>query len=81
MQANGLSDSDVLKPGQKLVIAAAAESTTTRQSLQYRVRRGDSLYEIARRYGVDIGDLLSWNNISRQEYLRPGQQLRVYPAR
>ncbi len=45
--------------------------------VRYRVRRGDSLYRIARRFNVGIADLKRWNRIPRS-LLRPGQKLRIY---
>ncbi len=43
----------------------------------HRVRRGESLSRIARRYGVKISDIKSWN-IIRRNYVRPGKRLVVY---
>lgn len=43
----------------------------------HRVRRGESLSRIARRYGVRITDLKAWN-IIRRNYVRPGKRLVVY---
>lgn len=44
----------------------------------YRVRRGDSLYEIANRFNVTIDQLVNWNKIDPAEYLRPGQRLTLF---
>lgn len=43
----------------------------------HRVRRGESLSRIARRYGVKVSDLKAWN-IIRRNYARPGKRLVVY---
>jgi len=43
----------------------------------YRVRRGDTLYRIARRYRVSIGQICRLNRISRKTTLRIGRRLRV----
>jgi len=44
----------------------------------YRVRRGDSLHGIARRYGCTVGTLASANGIRAPKYLiRPGQTLQL----
>ncbi len=48
------------------------------QKLTHRVRRGDSLYKIARRYRTDIKSLCEWNNISASGTLHPGKKLVVY---
>jgi len=43
----------------------------------HRVRRGESLARIARRYGVKKSDIKSWN-IIRRNSVRPGKRLVVY---
>jgi LysM repeat protein len=78
--ANGLA-STVIYPGQSLVvpsrgaasasvIALAAAPTTT-----YTVKRGDTLYFIARRYGTTWQALMAANGISDPRRLMPGQVL------
>ncbi len=46
----------------------------------YRVRRGDSLYAIAFRYGIDWRDLARWNGIASPYVIHPEQLLRLMPA-
>ncbi len=43
----------------------------------YTVRRGDSLWKIARRYQVSVGELAAWNQVGKSTVLRPGQKLRI----
>ena len=48
----------------------------------HTVRRGDTLYSIAWRYGLDYRDVARWNAIPEPFTIRPGQRLRVTrPAR
>ena len=42
----------------------------------YTVKRGDTLYSIARRVGVTVGTLRSWNGLWT-DYLRVGQRLTI----
>ncbi len=46
----------------------------------YKVKSGDNLGGIARRYGVSIRELKSWNNL-RSDMIRIGQALTVFPTR
>lgn len=46
---------------------------------RYRVRRGDSLWEIARRFDLSVDRLVRWNSLSAESYLQPGQTLRLQP--
>ena len=48
--------------------------------IRYRVKRGDYLGKIARRYGVRVSDLKRWNGL-KNSFLRVGQRLTVYPKR
>ncbi|MGH8172172.1 MAG: LysM peptidoglycan-binding domain-containing protein, partial [Rhodanobacteraceae bacterium] len=43
----------------------------------YTVQRGDTLYSIAFRNGVDFRDLASWNNIAAPYTIYPGRELRL----
>ena len=45
----------------------------------YQVRRGDSLWLIARRHGLRLAQLLEWNGLRADAVLQPGQRLRVRP--
>jgi membrane-bound lytic murein transglycosylase D len=46
----------------------------------YRVRKGDTLYVIARRHGVTVDDLREWNNL-RGSALSIGTRLRIRTTR
>lgn len=59
-----------------------ARKKRRRRRLWYRVRSGDSLWIIARKYKVTVGDLKKWNRkLRRSSTLQPGQKLVVYPGR
>ncbi len=47
------------------------------RSVDYRVKTGDSLWAIARRFGVSPEALMRWNDIDNPRALRPGQNLRL----
>jgi membrane-bound lytic murein transglycosylase D len=49
-----------------------------RRRFTYRVRKGDSLWKIARRYRVKVSDLQRWNGLGRRTALKPGQRLALY---
>jgi lipoprotein NlpD len=46
----------------------------------YKVMKGDTLYSIAFRNGVDFRDLASWNHIDSPYTIWPGQDLKLAPA-
>jgi len=43
----------------------------------YEVRRGDTLYSIAFRYGLDWRSVAAWNRLREPFLIRPGQELRM----
>jgi membrane-bound lytic murein transglycosylase D len=49
--------------------------------VRHRVRPGDSLWKVARRYDVSMAKLRAWNGLWRTNTLRIGQRLRVYVGR
>lgn len=88
LQANGLDKSATLRIGSKLYIpdlthAQAAKTRqeaeeTHQQLVRYRVKKGDNIWNIARKFGVNTKQLLAWNNLSPQQLIHPGDQLKVY---
>lgn len=43
----------------------------------HTVRRGESLWTIARRYGLTVAELQEWNRLSEGAVLQPGDRLRL----
>jgi membrane-bound lytic murein transglycosylase D len=46
--------------------------------MTYKVRRGDTLSEIADRYNVSVRQLMTWNRLRQSSSLRTGQRLVLY---
>lgn len=87
IEVNGISDPTRVRVGTVLLIPAGGLSSDgTREAGQaagegefflYTVRRGDTLYGIARRFDVGLSDLLAANGLSSNGVIKPGQRLRV----
>jgi membrane-bound lytic murein transglycosylase D len=56
-------------------------SASAGHKVTYTVRRGDTLYSVARLLQVTVSQLLSWNGIGRSGTIRPGQRLVAFVAR
>lgn len=59
---------DTSKPAAKRPQSSAAEHV---------VRAGDTLHGIAFRYGVDVRNLIRWNQLDNPDFLMVGQRLRL----
>ncbi len=70
--ANNLSNPDRIYPGQFLLVSEAAERPT-----QYRVRPGDTLIEIASKFGTSLGRLQRVNQIDDPHLIFLGQVLLI----
>lgn len=52
-------------------------SASKKKDVNYYVKKGDSLYSIAKKYpGVSISDIKKWNDISAED-LKPGMKLKI----
>ncbi len=55
----------------------AEETHTVRRVIYHKIRSGDSLWKISRRYGVTIASICKLNNMSTRSSLRLGKRLRI----
>lgn len=69
----GNSDRVTSKPAKP----APKPNTTAPQGSTYVVRSGDTLSEIAAKFGVTVDNLASWNNIANKNLINVGQVLTV----
>jgi membrane-bound lytic murein transglycosylase D len=78
-QWNNISANSTLNIGTQLVVYSPSQVSDTykTRTITYSVRNGDSLSRIANKFNVTIGDIVRWNDISKQKYLQPGQRLRL----
>ena len=45
--------------------------------IEHKVKRGESLWLIARKYGIRVKDIVSINKLGNAKYIRPGQRLQI----
>lgn len=75
---NKLSVNGTLKLGQKLLIyPKKARYAQGKQRISYKVRKGDSIARIARKFGTSINSIVRSNGLNPKAYLQPGQALTV----
>ena len=87
---NGVAPDAALTPGTRLLLPGPAKDTDLLAAVpappaaytaalalpgMVVVHAGDTLWDIARRYGLHVDDLLRWNGLPRNAKLHLGQQL------
>ncbi|QSX31576.1 LysM peptidoglycan-binding domain-containing protein [Shewanella cyperi] len=76
---NRLDAKGTVRPGQTLVLWQQSNTAADRlRTVNYKVRSGDSLARIAKKFKVKVADLISWNGLGEDKYLKPGQMLKLY---
>jgi membrane-bound lytic murein transglycosylase D len=85
---NALSIQNDLRPGQKLVLFRIKAERKVHDSLDssnavsegkqfyYEVKESDTLYAIARQFGVTIKDLMDWND-KKELTVKEGEKIRI----
>jgi len=81
-KTNTLANADHLRAGQKLNIPTE-NSKVDKMSLSgkwitYVVKRGDTLWDIAKSFGVMLEKLLLWNDLGSQTNLQVGDRLKIF---
>lgn len=77
--ANTICDGITYSNGQMVSSSAATASTMSSRSAGGRhiVQQGETVYSIARRYGLSPAQLMAWNGLSSESTLFPGMALQV----
>ena len=76
---NNISDPRKLRAGTTITVfnSPAQQRQATSGTVKYVVRRGDSLWSIARKYNVRVAELKSWNSLGSNSMIQPGQSIRI----
>ncbi len=61
----------------KLADATRKAAPASNESTTYRVRDGDTLWDIARKHKVSIAQLQKWNNLNDPSAVKPGTTLKI----
>lgn len=88
---NRLGWSNTIRPGQRLIVSSkatrvkkaaiksvAVKSSGPLQKMVYKVRSGDTLWDIGRAFAVETQQIRSWNNLAENHVLQPGEQLTLH---
>lgn len=74
LSVNNLSESSLIKPGDKLVVLPTS-------GIVHKVKSGETVSELATEYKVEIKDIISYNNLGENGALRIGEELIIPGAK
>lgn len=79
VEINDIQNPNLIYPGEKLRITGSTNTNLNPilQNNYYTVQRGDTLWGIAKRYGVTVQYLVNLNGISNPNLIYPGQLIKV----
>jgi len=81
-QWNNLVPGSPIRAGQQLSLrepsVAPRVGSRGAKSVNYTVRKGDSLFLISQKFNVSVDDLKEWNGLKNARLLKPGQKLKLY---
>ncbi|HET7712221.1 MAG TPA: transglycosylase SLT domain-containing protein [Thermoanaerobaculia bacterium] len=84
---NGLAPQDRVTAGDSLYLPVRSRdlapllAASSSGKIYHAVRKGDTLYSVARRYNLTVAELRELNDLPRAATLRRGQKLRVTTSR
>ena len=81
-QINEIQNVNLIYPNQVLKILVntnihGSESNSTGKTY-YTIKRGDTLWQIASKYGVSVQNIVNWNNIQNPNLIYSGQRIIIY---
>ncbi len=80
----GCGTATVVKPGNTGTAASTSSSapktSVPKPGQTTTVRKGDTLYALARIHNITPGDLATWNGLKPPYTIYPGQVIRLYPG-
>ena len=94
LRSTNVLKSSNIRIGQHLLVPVAAQDASryaalakhlqpagsSNNKLTYKVRKGDSLWNIARQYDVTVNQVTRWNRLDKGKLIKPGQQLVIWES-
>lgn len=81
VELNDIEDPNLIYPGEKLRITESnvtdLEPIDNSIEVYYVVKNGDTLYGIARRFGITLNEILEYNDIPNPDLIYPGQTIKI----
>jgi len=72
-----INDTQTSSATQKIASASSTTRFNDNSISQYKIKSGDTLWSIARKYGVEPSTIAQWNNMGTRDTLVAGRSLRI----
>lgn len=78
LEVNNIPNPSLIHPNMVLNIPPQAHGVSGQRLVQYRVKKGDTIWGISRRFEVSANDVLKWNRLKPSAQIQPGDELTIY---
>jgi LysM repeat protein/GH25 family lysozyme M1 (1,4-beta-N-acetylmuramidase) len=75
--ANGIKNVNLIRVGQVLKISGSAPAAVNNKAVYYKVKRGDTVSALAKRFGSSSAQIKSWNRLDNRYTIYAGKTIRV----
>ncbi len=72
-EINNYPDNYSVSMGEQVIVP----NIRNNRFITYVIKKGDNLYDIARRYNVDVNTLMMLNGLEKEEFIYPNQEIIV----
>lgn len=79
-EMNGIRNIDLIRAGEVLKVPVKHSDQPGENIINYTVKRGDTLSNLAKRYDTSVGSLLTLNGIPNPDLIYVGEILRIHPG-
>lgn len=77
VKINSITDKNLIKTGQKIKLKGSAAKPNTSKTPTYKIKSGDTLSGIAKKFGTTVSNLQKLNNIKNASKIYAGQTIKV----
>lgn len=78
IEVNGIRNPSLIHPGTALNIPPLLHSSSSPRMVQYRVKKGDTVWGISQKYEVSANDVIRWNRLNPSARIQPGDEITIY---
>ena len=78
IEVNAIRNPSLIHPGTALNIPPQLHSSSSPRMVQYRVKKGDTVWGISRKFEVSTSDVIRWNRLKPSARIQPGDKITIY---